>query len=63
MSVIHSTSAASDAWENCKRSRLGLKFDKLFKISKKTKFQIVYTKLKYSEKLTGNVEFDVAISE
>ena len=39
MSVIHSTSAASDAWENCKRSRLGLKFDKLFKISKKTKFE------------------------
>tara|TARA_B110000908_G_C10259341_1_gene457996 strand:- start:3358 stop:3786 length:429 start_codon:yes stop_codon:yes gene_type:complete len=63
MSVIHSTSAASDAWENCKRSKLGLKFDKLFKISKKTKFEIVYTKLKYSEKLTGNVEFDIAISE
>lgn len=51
ISVVHSTSAASDAWENCKRCELGINFDKNFKIVKKTTYKIVYEKNQYSEKL------------
>jgi|TARA_B110000977_G_C10698807_1_gene346499 hypothetical protein len=59
ITVIHSTSAASDAWESCKRSKLGIKFDKDFKIVKKTTYEIEYEKIRYSEKLTTPFEIPV----
>jgi len=59
ITVIHSTSAASDAWENCKRSKLGIKFDKDFKIVKKTTYEIEYRKVRYSEKLMTPFEIPV----
>jgi len=56
ITVIHSTSAASDAWENCKRSKLGIHFDKNFKIVKKTTYEIEYKKIQYCEKLKSHFE-------
>jgi len=61
MTVIHSSSAASEVWESCKRSKLGNKFDKNFKIIKKTVYEIKYERIKYSEKLTGVTNFDVPV--
>jgi len=58
MTVIHSTSAASKAWENCKRSKLGIMFDKKYKIIKKTTYEIEYEKIKYKDKL---IEFEVHV--
>ena len=56
MTVIHSSGAASKAWENCKRSKLGVTFDKKYKIIKKTTYEIEYEKRKYKDKL---IEFEV----
>ena len=62
VTVIHSNSTASEYWESCKRSKLfGNKFDKNFKIVKKTVYEIQFERIAYSEKLTGVTTFEVPV--